>query len=168
MLAIQKIEPNKPNIESLNLSAIRAIEQGVWTVISYLSETNPQAAITLAKSMVCSVDSIHEFDWERFEAVYGSRAGLLSHYNQTSFSDDVVKASDSVVSQYLNGRPAVTKQRRFGEESINDEDHNDIHMYAIIAGSSAALAKLHETHAVEAVDISDIVDAPIPNINTTN
>lgn len=64
---------NEQITPSLKTTPIKALEQGVWTVISYFSLSYPNEAIELAKTMDCSVDSIHEFDWKRLEEVFASR-----------------------------------------------------------------------------------------------
>lgn len=142
--------------EAFNLqqTAIEALEQGVWTVISYFAESNKQDALKVARLMECSVLNIHEFDWERLIEVYGSKEKFLANYGKIESSRSVETASISVVNHYLSSKPWTNAK-------LSDADADKLFRFGIIAGASVALGQVHHIDPTEAKSISEVVEASI-------
>lgn len=136
--------------------ALAAIEQGIWTAISYYSEINSVAAIKVAKAMRCSVSSIHDFDWERFENVFGGRNNFFKEYANFANSLNAKEAATVFSTLYL--------KNKFGEQvvgELNDRDIDIAHRICIGIGESAALGEIANLDFDSALTVSAMVGAQI-------
>lgn len=140
----------------LYICALVAIEQGIWTAISYYSERNSISALKVVKAMRCSVSSIHDFDWERFECVYGGRNNFLKAYANFSYSKTAKEAARAFSELYL--------RYKFGEPSVGELSERDLDVanrLCIGIGESAALAEIAKLDMDSAQIVSALVGSQI-------
>lgn len=136
--------------------ALAAIEQGIWTVISYYSERNSVTALKIANAMRCSVSTIHDFDWERFENVFGGRHKFFKAYANFSYSKTAKEAAKAFSELYL--------KYKFGESTAGELSERDLDIanrICIGIGESAALAEIAKLDMDSAQTISALVGSPI-------
>lgn len=139
----------------LYTAAIESIEQGVWTVISYFSEMDLKASLKVAKIMQCSINHIHEFDWERIEDTFGSKCKFLKQYSNVYIAHKAMATASALVGVF--------------KFSIDTEKNNPlvsshacrIYSIGIVVGSAAALGEVYKLDPNAANEISKIVSAPI-------
>lgn len=53
-------------------------EQGIWETIAKLAAENKELAILVAKQMEVGTSNLHEFDWENFSDIFGSKEAFLA------------------------------------------------------------------------------------------
>lgn len=140
----------------LTTAAIASIEQGVWTVISYFAEMDLKSSLKVARRMRCSITSIHELDWERFEEAFGSKGKFLQRYSNTLIADDARKTAHAIVRAF---KEAAGIHR---ETQIRSDHAGRIYRIGIVVGSAAALGEVYKINIEAAKTISGIVSAPIP------
>jgi hypothetical protein len=148
-------EAEKPSQDELFNAAHLAIEQGVWTVISYLSETDLKNSISVAKKMSCSINSIHEFDWERFDETFASRKKFVRKYSRTAPSQKAKETAHLLLGVCLPQREMHTRSL------YRESDIDRLHRVGIIVGASAALGEVYRINREAAIRVSKIVSAPI-------
>jgi len=146
--------PGGTDVSALDKVALAAIEQGLWTVISYYSEDEKDTAIKIAKILQPSIDSIHEFDWERFIDVFGSKTGLRRNYSRRSHSKTSIASTAALATIYRNQKPQI-------ECYFSSSDEDRLFRIGIIIGSAVALGEIAKLSWHDAKNISDIVGAPI-------
>ena len=140
--------------KTISKVAMAAIHQGIWTAISYFSETNKDDALGIAKLFGLPAKRIHEFDWERLEESYGSKARFEALYNVNVTPISVAESASSLVEEYL-----VNRNFFAGDLSSSDEDR--IFGKGIVIGSSMALGVINTINSTEALGLSEILSADI-------
>lgn len=146
----------EPHECELTTAAIASIEQGVWTVISYFAEMDLKSSLAVARRMRCSITSIHEFDWERFEEVFGCRGKFLQRYSNTLIANDARKTAHALVRAFKEATGIHS------ESQIKSSHADRIYGLGIVVGSAAALGEVYKINIKAAKAISDMVSAPIP------
>lgn len=140
------------DIPLLEKCALDAIEQGIWTVVSYSCDiSSPGLGIWLANQFKPSIRSIHEFDMERFCDVFGSESNLYKAYQSLSFAPESRKTAELFVIGYLAWKPKY----------FNRGDEETIHMVGIMVGAAIALKELASKDPTLAAEIASIVSVPI-------
>lgn len=67
--------------KSLQANWMSGREQGIWEVIAKVARENKKLAISLAREMEVTTTNIHEFDWENFTEIFGSKEAFLKARN---------------------------------------------------------------------------------------
>jgi predicted nucleic acid-binding Zn-ribbon protein len=55
-------------------------EQGIWEAVAKLARENKDLAISVANEMEIGTKNIHEFDWENFTEIFGSKEAFLTAF----------------------------------------------------------------------------------------
>lgn len=150
------INSEEPYECELTTAAIASIEQGVWTVISYFAEMDLKSSLAVARHMRCSITSIHELDWKRFEEAFGSKGKFVQRYSNTLIADDAKKTAHTIVRAF---KEAAGIHR---ETQIRSDHAGRIYRIGNVIGSAAALGEVYKISIEAAKTISGIVSAPIP------
>ena len=143
-------------LSEYEVAALEALEQGIWTVISYIcsiseSEKGNELAVSIANVLNPSVKSIHEFDMERIIEAFGCEDIFASKYSKLSYSSDSLLSAVAFAESYMKWKPKYFRR----------SDNEAIQLAGIITGSSVALKVLEKTDSDLASDISNIVGVPI-------
>jgi hypothetical protein len=141
----------------LQEASLIALEQGIWTVLSYyfLDDTNKALAIT--KDLKPSIKSIHEFDLERFEEIFKGIEVLYDKYRQISYNPLSIASAKSFSESY---EKFMIRHHPF-KRRTSDMDESNVHRYGIVAGAAIALERIAKNDPLSAENIAMIVSAPI-------
>jgi len=140
--------------QTIKKVAMSAIQQGIWTAISYFSETNNSAGLNIASYFGLSTKNIHEFDWERLEESYGSKDKFKAMYDAMVTPITVAEGASHLVDRYLSSRSSYAVE-------LSSQDEDATFREGIVIGSSLALGIINEISVIEAKELSGLLCADI-------